>query len=137
MPGLRGMPDVITTTSEFALSAKSLVPTPIDARGRAFDRARLVDVERDARRLGLGDVDDDDVGELLLRDRARHRGADIACAADHRHFSIHAVCLLPSFPAITRVASSAPTRRRGLGQIAVRLGNRSTLSVENPVENLV
>ena len=29
MPGLRGMPDVITTTSEFALSAKSLVPTPI------------------------------------------------------------------------------------------------------------
>ena len=29
MPGLRGMPDVITTTSELALSAKSFVPTPI------------------------------------------------------------------------------------------------------------
>ncbi len=28
MPGLRGTPDVITTTSEFAVSAKSFVPTP-------------------------------------------------------------------------------------------------------------
>ena len=28
MPGLRGTPDVMTTTSELALSAKSLVPTP-------------------------------------------------------------------------------------------------------------
>ena len=28
MPGLRGMPDVMTTTSEFAVSAKSFVPTP-------------------------------------------------------------------------------------------------------------
>ena len=29
MPGLRGTPDVMTTTSELALSEKSLVPTPI------------------------------------------------------------------------------------------------------------
>jgi hypothetical protein len=29
MPGLRGTPEVITTTSESALSAKSFVPTPM------------------------------------------------------------------------------------------------------------
>ena len=49
------------------------------------------DVERDARRLLVGDVDDDDVGELLVGDAAGHRRADVAGAAHHCHFAIH-VC---------------------------------------------
>ena len=44
---------------------------------------------RDARRLLVGDVDDDDVGELLVGDRARDRRADGAGAADDCDFSIH------------------------------------------------
>ena len=71
-------------------------PPPIEARVRSDDRARLVDVERDARRLLLGDVDDDDIGQFLLRDGARHRHADVAGAAYHCHFAIHAVPRLDS-----------------------------------------
>ena len=41
----------------------------------------------------IGDVDDDDVGQFFLRDGARHRRADVARAADHRDFSIHAILL--------------------------------------------
>ena len=89
MPGLRGTPEVITTTSELALSAKSFGANADHARRRAFDRARLVDVERDAGGLRVGNVDDHDVGELLLRDRTRHRCADVARTTDDRHFSIH------------------------------------------------
>ena len=43
----------------------------------------------DAGRLRLGDVDDDDVGQLLVGDRARDRRADVAGAAYHCHFSVH------------------------------------------------
>ena len=59
------------------------------ARVRSLDRAGLEHVERDPGRLLVGDVDDDDVGELLVGNRARHRGADGARATDDCHFSVH------------------------------------------------
>ena len=88
MPGLRGLPEVMTTMSEPAAALQSCAAD--HARVRSDDRTRLVDVERDARGLLLGDVDDDDVGQLLLRDRASHRHADVAGATYHCHFAIHA-----------------------------------------------
>ena len=48
----------------------------------------------DPGRLGLGDVDDHDIGELLVRDRPGHRGADVARAANNCDFSIHRSCLI-------------------------------------------
>ncbi len=59
------------------------------ARRGTVDRARLIDVERDARGLAGVDVDDDDVGQFLLRDRSRHGGADVARAPDDGDFAIH------------------------------------------------
>ena len=61
-----------------------------EARVRSDDRTRLVDIERHPCGLLLGDVDDDDIGQLLLRDRSSHRHADVAGATDHCHFAIHA-----------------------------------------------
>ena len=74
MPGLRGTPDVMTTTSESAVcfQPSSVAAVADDARVRPVDRARLEHVERDAGRLLIGDVDDDDVGQFLVGDgRAR------------------------------------------------------------------
>ena len=78
----------MTTTSEFALSAIAQVPTPTT---RAADprSARLEDIESDTRRLGVGDIDDDDIGELSLRDRACSRCPDIASATNDCDLSIH------------------------------------------------
>ena len=39
--------------------------------------------------LLIGDVDDDDVGQLLVGDAAGDRRADVARAAHHCHFAIH------------------------------------------------
>ncbi len=80
-----------------------------DARVRPFDRAGLEHVERDARRLRFGDVDDDDVGKLLVGDGARHRRADVAGAAHNGHFTIH-VSSPPQLPASSfqRIGSSIP-----------------------------
>ena len=88
MPGLRGTPEVMTTTSELARLRRSRRP-PITRAVRSVDRARLEHVERDAGRLLIGDVDDDDVGQFLVGDAARHRRADVAGAADDCHFAIH------------------------------------------------
>ena len=93
MPGLRGMPDVMTTTSELALSAKSLVPTPITRAAEPSIGHDSINVERDAGRFRVGNVNDNHVGELFLRDRTRYRRANIARSADHRHFPIHAALL--------------------------------------------
>ena len=59
------MPEVMTTTSEPALI--DVVVAADDRAVRADDGAGLGDVEGDARGLVLGDVDDDDVGELRAR----------------------------------------------------------------------
>jgi hypothetical protein len=72
----------MTTTSECAGAD--------DARVGAFDRTRLVHVERDALGLLGGDVDDDDVGQFLVGDRPRDRRADVAGASYDRNFAIHA-----------------------------------------------
>jgi hypothetical protein len=87
------------------------------SRVAADDRARLVDVERHTRRLRLGDVDDDDIGELLLRDGARNRHTDVAGATDHSDFAIHA---MPRAP---------------LGRCPSIKYRSTTASVENPVQN--
>ena len=76
MPGLRGTPEVMTTMSELALSR--VVAGAHDARIGAVDRTGLENVERDAGGLLVGDVDDDDVRQLLLGDAARHGRADVA-----------------------------------------------------------
>ena len=76
---------------DVGVGAVGVVAGAHDARVRAVDRARLEHVERDARRLLIGDVDDDDVGQLLVGDTARHRRAHIACAADDRNFAIHSM----------------------------------------------
>src|SRR5688572_3411921 len=75
---------------------------PDHARRRAFDRARFVNVERDAGGFRIRNVNDYDVSELFLRDRTRHRCADIARAANHRHFPIHACTPLGHVPFVTR-----------------------------------
>ena len=72
------------------------------ARGRAFDRARFVNVERDAGRFRICNVNDNYVSELSLRDRTRHRCANISRTADHRHFPIHACTPLGQIPFVTR-----------------------------------
>ena len=89
MPGLRGTPEVMTTTSESG--RVGVVAAADQPRVGALDRARLEHVERHARRLLVGDVDDDDVGQLLDGDGARHGGADVAGAADHGDFAVHGV----------------------------------------------
>jgi hypothetical protein len=60
-----------------------------DAAVGTGDRARLEHVERDARGLRVGDIDDDDVGEFLVGDTAGDGRADIARAPHHGHFAIH------------------------------------------------
>ena len=92
MPGLRGTPDVMTTTSELAVSFQpaSSAPAPMIRESDPSIGHASMHVERDALRLLVGDVDDDDVGQLLVGDRARHRRADVAGAPDDRDFSIHA-----------------------------------------------
>ena len=47
----------------------------------------------------LGDVDDDDIGQLLLRDGPGHRHADVAGATNHGDFTIHAILSLTDPPA--------------------------------------
>jgi hypothetical protein len=74
-------------------------------RVAADDRTGLVDVERDARRLGLGDVDDDDVGEFLLRNGPGNRHTDVAGATNHGDFTIHA---MPRAP--LRIRNGIPPR---------------------------
>ena len=87
MPGLRGTPEVMTTTSELAVCG--VVGAADDAAVRPGDRARLEHVERDARGLLVGDVDDDDVGQLLVGDTAGDGRADVAGSTHHGHFAIH------------------------------------------------
>ena len=87
MPGLRGTPEVMTTTSEPA--RRGVVGRADQPRVRPVDRTRLKDVERDALRLLRRDVDDDDVGQFLDGDGARHRRADVAGASYDCHFAIH------------------------------------------------
>ncbi len=52
MPGLRGIPEVMTTTSEFGRRLPALVVGAVadDARIGPLDRARLEHVQADARR---------------------------------------------------------------------------------------
>ena len=80
---------------DVGVGAFGVVAGADDARVAAPHRARLEHVERDARRLLVRDVDDDDVRELFVGDSPGHRGAHVARAADHCHFAIHA-CLLNS-----------------------------------------
>jgi hypothetical protein len=54
-----------------------------------LDGAGFQHVERDASRLLIRDVDDDDVGQLLVGDRSRDGRPDVARSPDHRDFTIH------------------------------------------------
>ena len=80
LPGLRGMPAVTMRTSAPAQSAQLEVPVML--RVVAEDGAVLLEVERLA--LGevllLGDVEEDDVAELLARGQRGELAADVAGA---------------------------------------------------------
>ena len=80
MPGERGRPAVITTTSEPAVGV--VVVRAGDVRLVAEHRAHLVDVERLALRQAFLDVDEDDVGVVALREHLRARRADVPGADD-------------------------------------------------------
>ena len=95
MPGLRGTPG--RDDDDVGVGALGVVAGAHHARVRSPHRARLEHVERDAGRLLIGDVDDDDIGQLLVRDPARDRGSDISRSTDDCNFAIH---------------RSAPSRRR-------------------------
>jgi hypothetical protein len=58
-------------------------------RVRFLDRTRLEHVERHALGFLLRDVDDHDIGKLLVGDRPRNSRADVAGASNHGHFPIH------------------------------------------------
>ena len=80
IPGLRGSPAVITTTSEPALSVVAVRAD--DVRLVAEHGAGLVDVERLALREALLDVDEHDVGVVAARELLRAGRADVARADD-------------------------------------------------------
>jgi hypothetical protein len=71
--------------------AHRVVVAADDLAVRPDDGAALGDVQGDAGRLVLGDVDDDDVGEVALGDDARGGHADVAGAAYDCDFALH-VC---------------------------------------------
>ena len=80
MPGERGRPAVITTTSR---AGGLLVAVRAgDVRLVAEHGAHLVDVERLALRQALLDVDEDDVGVVARREHLRARRADVPGADD-------------------------------------------------------
>ena len=73
------------------MSAKS--PPPISresepSMGLAWNMSRATPAG-----LLVGDVDDDDVGELLDGDGARNGGADVAGAAHNSDFAVHGIGL--------------------------------------------
>ena len=80
------------------------------------------------RRPSVGDVHDDDVRQLLLRDRARHRCANVARAADDCHFSIHADSLV--LPVIVR-------RSITCALVDLRSDCHASVTIHSSVENLV
>jgi hypothetical protein len=83
------MPDVITTTSEPAVAFQPSSLAPYPTTRESLDRTGLEHVQGNAGRLLISDVDDDDVGQFLVRDRPGHRGADGASSSHHCHFSVH------------------------------------------------
>ncbi len=94
MPGLRGMPAVMTTTSLWAVSAYRVVPTICGVI--AHDRTGLEQVQGLALGHGssLGDVQEDDVAQFGRRTPVGGGRADVAGADDadfrasHGFFSV-------------------------------------------------
>ena len=91
-----GMAGVLDSARMRSFIAKELNVSVenIHAFVRSVHRARLENVERHTGGLLVGDVDDDDVGQLFLRDAARDRRADVSCSADDCDFAIHGCLLL-------------------------------------------
>jgi hypothetical protein len=75
MPGLRGTPAVTITRRHRRCR---VVLRTLVARVEAVDRRRFGDVETLALRNSLGDVEEDDVPELLQADQVGERAADLA-----------------------------------------------------------
>ena len=108
MPGERGRPAVITTTSD---PADLLVAVRAGAvRLVAEHGAHLVDVERLALRQAFLDVDEDDVGVVAGREDLRARRADVPCS-DHGDLAstAHAGTSASNFSMIASATSLVPT----------------------------
>ena len=90
-----------------------------DAGIGSENRARLVHVERDAGGFLIRDVDDDDVGQLFLRDGARHRRTDVSRASHNRHFSFH-------YDPLRRSATRRCVRKAGWDVRILRAMSRSS-----------
>ena len=87
MPGFRGTPDVMTTTSEPAVVG--IVAAANQPRIRSLNRVGLEHIECQPGGLLIGDVDDHDIRQLFDGNRPRDRGTHIARATDDSHFTVH------------------------------------------------
>ena len=109
MPGLRGTPDVMTTTSEFAVSFQPASSRPpITPRVRALDRARLVACRAPTpcafwSAMSMMTTSASSLSAM----RARDRRADVAGAADDCHFAIHECASATSSPYMFAMIASA------------------------------
>ena len=108
IPGLRGRPEVMTTTSESFVSAQLLVP--MIAGGEADVRGLLGEVERLALRQALDDVLQDDVDVAGLGQLLGHRAAGHA-GADDRYLCV------ASFLLYTGLGRSSPAHYRALSSL--------------------
>jgi hypothetical protein len=73
------------------------------------NRTGLEHVERHPGGLLIGNIDNDDVGELLVRDAAGYGGTDVPRSPDHGYFAIHVRSLKLS---TTEVTEDAEVSRR-------------------------
>ena len=108
MPGCRGNPAVITTTSDPAVSR--VVVRPDDVRLEPLDGRRLLQIERQALRQSLDDVGQDDLVRETLLQHAHRGGLSDEPAPDHR--DLHRFLLLAPWTAA--MLPSGPAREPGL-----------------------
>ncbi len=106
MPGCRGIPAVITTTSEPAVG--SYVVEPVTFGSYPEHRSGLVDVERLPLGQALLDVDEHDVRVVAPRELLGAGRADVA-RTDDRDFPPLAHTRTPSFSMIASATSLVPT----------------------------
>ena len=107
MPGLRGMPAVMTTMSE--LRGVGVVIRADDVHVALLDRHGLEQVERLALRNAFHDVDQNDVGQFLGCNPVRRGRAHVSRTYDG-YFLSHDLSFAPVLSTESRATSSAPHR---------------------------
>jgi hypothetical protein len=115
MPGFRGKPAVMITTSEPC--DRRVVVRALDLAATVPQTRRLLHVERLALRHPLDDVDQHHVRERALGEIERSARAHVA-RADHRHLAIHVVSPSGRGPARSAGQNADAPRRSGREPIA-------------------